>query len=148
MILANLSDSSRYEPLHPLFKTVFDFIKANDLTKKDLGQIELNGEDLFINNIEVKLVSKENQALEIHREYIDIHIPLDKPEIIGWKSLQNLKNSRKEFNIKDDFALYDEVAANYIQVLPGEFLIAFPEDAHAPIIGNGTLRKLIVKVKV
>ena len=43
MILANLSDSSRYENLHPLFKTAFDFIKANDLTKKDLGRIELQG---------------------------------------------------------------------------------------------------------
>ncbi len=148
MIIASLSDSSRYENLHPLFKAAFDFIKANDLTKKDLGRIELQGEDLFINNIEAKLVSKEKQALEIHREYIDIHIPLDKPEIIGWKSLQNLKKPREEFNVKDDFAFYDEVATNYIQILPGEFLIAFPEDAHAPIIGEGSLRKLIVKIKL
>ena len=148
MILANLSDSSRYENLHPLFKTAFDFIKANDLTKKDLGRIELQGEDLFINNIEAKLINKEKQALEIHREYIDIHIPLNNTEVIGWKATQNLKTPRETFNTEEDFALYDEVATSYINVSPGEFFIAFPEDAHAPIIGNGTLRKLIVKVKV
>ena len=37
---------------------------------------------------------------------------------------------------------------HYVTVRPGEFLIVYPEDAHAPIIGRGKLRKLIAKVKL
>ena len=50
--------------------------------------------------------------------------------------------------MKRDFALYAQKASTYFTVKPGQFYIMFPEDAHAPIIGNGTLRKLIAKVRV
>ena len=31
---------------------------------------------------------------------------------------------------------------------PGEFAIVYPEDPHAPVIGEGKIRKLIGKVKL
>ncbi len=31
---------------------------------------------------------------------------------------------------------------------PGQFCIVYPEDAHAPMIGEGTERKLICKVRL
>jgi beta-galactosidase beta subunit len=31
---------------------------------------------------------------------------------------------------------------------PGQFGIYFPDDVHAPMIGEGRIRKLIMKVKV
>lgn len=148
MILAHLTESTRYEQLHPLFKTAFDFIKSNNLLKMETGRIELESNRLFINNIKANLIKKEKQALEIHKKYIDIHIPLDKTEIIGWKSLSDLNKPREKFDTEKDFALFDEPASNYIEVHPGEFLIVFPEDAHAPVIGEGVLRKLIVKIEL
>lgn len=148
MILAHLTESARYEQLHPLFKTAFDFIKSNNLLKMETGRIELESNRLFINNIKANLIKKEKQALEIHKKYIDIHIPLDKTEIIGWKSLSDLNKPREKFDTEKDFALFDEPASNYIEVHPGEFLIVFPEDAHAPVIGEGVLRKLIVKIEL
>lgn len=148
MILAHLTESARYEQLHPLFKTAFDFIKSNNLLKMGTGRIELESNRLFINNIKANLIKKEKQALEIHKKYIDIHIPLDKTEIIGWKSLSDLNKPREKFDTEKDFALFDEPASNYIEVHPGEFLIVFPEDAHAPVIGEGVLRKLIVKIEL
>ena len=148
MILASLADSARYEQLHPLFKTAFDFIKSNHLLEREPGRIDLDGNRLFINNVKTNLIKREKQALEIHKKYIDIHIPLDKTEIIGWKSLSDLNQPREEFDTENDFALFDEPATNYIEVHPGEFLIVFPEDAHAPVIGEGALRKLIVKIEL
>lgn len=148
MILAHLTESARYEQLHPLFKTAFDFIKSNNLLKMETGRIELESNRLFINNIKANLIKKEKQALEIHKKYIDIHIPLDKTEIIGWKSLSDLNKPREKFDTEKDFALFDEPASNYIEVHPREFLIVFPEDAHAPVIGEGVLRKLIVKIEL
>ena len=35
---------------------------------------------------------------------------------------------------------------NYVTVLPGEFVVFFPDDAHAPMIGTGVVHKVVIKV--
>ncbi len=148
MILANLSDSSRIEMLHPRFKILFDYVKSHDLSKVDAGRIELESDKLFINVVDATLTTREAQKLEVHEAYIDVHIPLNGEELIGWRSLSSLSAPDAPFNTESDFALYSVPASTYVKVQPGDFLIVYPEDAHAPIIGEGTLRKLIAKVKI
>ena len=148
MILSHISDSARYEALHPLFKKVFDYVKANDLLHAPAGRIVLDGDALFINVCDANLVTAEAQKLEVHQKYIDIHFPLSGEEIVGWKHLSSLGESEAPFDAENDFALYAEKPSTYYTVLPGEFYIVYPEDAHAPIIGEGCLRKLIVKVLI
>lgn len=147
MILAHLNDSDRYASLHPLFKQLFDYVKAHDFTHVPAERIVLDGDRLFINVADVTLKSPEEQVLEVHRRYIDVHFPLSREEIMGWSSLSVLATeSMQPFNEEDDFAVYAERAQSYLTIHPGEFTIVWPEDAHAPIIGQGALRKLIAKV--
>lgn len=149
MILSKLSDSHLIEALHPSFKSVFDYIKQNDLSKVPTGRITLDADNIFINIDDAELRTQSEQVLEIHRQYIDIHIPLSGEEIVGWTPLDDLEvPSNEPFDVKRDFALYAQKASTYFIVKPGQFYIMFPEDAHAPIIGKGTLRKLIAKVRV
>lgn len=148
MIISDLNDSRRIESLHPLFKVAFDYIKSHDLLNMPLGRIELDGDRLFINNAESELVEKERQIIEIHRRYIDIHVPLDGVETIGWKSLADLSVVEKVYNEDADFGTFSEPASTYVTLRPGQFLVAWPEDGHAPIIGEGTLRKAIVKIRL
>ena len=51
MIISNLQNSSRVESLHPLFKKLFDYVKTHDLLHTPCGRIELEGDNLFINNV-------------------------------------------------------------------------------------------------
>ena len=147
MILAHLNDSDRYASLHPLFKQLFDYVKAHDFTHVPAERIVLDGDRLFINVADVTLKSPEEQVLEVHRRYIDVHFPLSREEVMGWSSLSVLATeSMQPFNEDDDFAVYAERAQSYLTIHPGEFAIVWPEDAHAPIIGQGALRKLIAKV--
>ncbi len=149
MILNNLQDSSRVETLHPLLKTLFDYVKSHDLAAVEAGRIELQGNDLFINVADAQLMTREEQKLEVHREYLDVHFPLSGKEIVGWRALSDIPvESEAPFDTEKDFALYPAPASTYVEVQPGEFLIVYPEDAHAPIIGEGTLRKLIAKVRI
>lgn len=148
MILALLSDCERYEALHPLFKQIFDYVKSNDLLHVPAGRIVIDGDKLFINVSDANLVPAESQKLEVHRKYIDIHFPLSGAEIVGWSPLLRLNESEAPFDVENDFALYAEVPSTYFTVNPGEFYIVYPEDGHAPIIGEGVLRKLIVKVLI
>lgn len=148
MIYSTLAESARIESLHPQFKKAFDYIKSHDLLNAELGRIELDGDNLFINNVNPKLITAEEQVLEVHRDYLDIHVPLDVVEIIGIKPLADCESLTQPYDQEKECALYNDKPTNFIRVHPGEFLIVYPEDAHAPLIGEGMIRKLIVKIKL
>ncbi len=148
MIYSTLTQSDRIENLHPKFKELFDFVKNNDLLNRETGRIELDGDILFINNVNPQMLKPTEQVLEVHQKYIDVHFPLDKAETIGVRPLEDCKELKSEFNEADDYALYSDTPSNFITVNPGEFLIVYPEDAHAPIIGEGKIRKLIAKILI
>lgn len=148
MIVSNLQNTERIESLHPLFKTLFDYVKTHDLLHADLGRIEIDGERLFINNVNPECVAPKKQVLELHHDYIDVHILLEGKETIGWKALEDLQNEVKAYSKEEDCALYADAPTTYVSLLPGQFMIVYPEDPHAPIIGQGKIRKLIAKVLV
>lgn len=69
MVLSELKYSERIEKLHPLFKKAFDYVKTHDLLNTPCGRIEVDGDDLFINNVNPECVTSEQQVLEVHRQY-------------------------------------------------------------------------------
>lgn len=148
MIISNLQNSGRVESLHPLFKKLFDYVKTHDLLHTPCGRIELEGDKLFVNNVNPTCVAADNQVLELHREYIDVHILLEGKETIGWKAIEELTQEQQSYQAESDCALYTDKPTTYVDLLPGQFVIVFPEDPHAPLIGEGKIRKLIGKVKI
>lgn len=148
MIYLTLTQSERIESLHPKFKQLFDYVKSHDLLQMELGRIELDGENLFINNVNPTLISADDQILEAHRDYLDIHIPLDRAEIIGVVPTAECEKIKTPYSQDNDCELFTDKPTNYIKIHPGEFLIVYPEDAHAPLIGEGKLRKAVVKIKL
>ena len=149
MVLAHMDDAARYEALHPRFHQLFEYFRSHNLLQCPLGRIALDGDDLYINLVRADLKRAEEQKLEVHRQYIDVHFPLSGEEICGLSRLADLTvESDAPFDVEGDFALYSAPAHNYFTVRPGEFYIVWPEDAHAPIIGSGTLVKAIAKVRL
>lgn len=148
MIVSNLQNSNRVECMHPLFKTLFDYVKSHDLLHTELGRIVIDGDNLFINNVNPTCVTADEQKLELHRDYIDVHILLEGEETIGWKAIEDLKSEDKPYDKESECALYTDKPTAFVALTPGQFMITFPEDAHAPVIGKGKIRKLIAKVKI
>lgn len=112
------------------------------------GRIELDGDRLFINNVNPQCVTAAEQVLEVHRRYLDVHILLEGEETIGWSPLAELKEEKQAYDAEADCALYTDRPSTYVTLRPGQWLIAWPEDAHAPVIGQGKIRKLIAKVRI
>ena len=91
----------------------------------------------------------EAAKLEAHRHYIDIQIPLGGSEGYGWRPTQELTQSVAGYQAERDVEFFHDPASAHIHVRPGEFLILFPEDAHAPLIGNeAEIKKLVFKIAV
>lgn len=148
MIIDSLDNSKQYDALHPLFKQAFDHIKSIDFGKIEPGRTELRGKDLFVTISDTTLKDIDDAKPEVHNNYIDIQIPIDATETFGWINRSALKNPVAPFNIDKDIQFFNEKSSAYITVTPGNFVIFFPQDGHAPCIGQGSVRKIVMKVKL
>lgn len=146
MFIGTLKDAERCFPLHPGLKTLFDFVAANDFDALPLGRIEIDGDNIYAVNVDNGSVSRERQPLEMHRKYIDVHIALEDGEEIGWKPLEEVRTYSQPHSPKGDCALSTDEADFYFPLRKGQFAIVFPEDPHAPAIGEGRIRKIIGKI--
>ena len=148
MIIGSLNNLSDYNKLHPLFSKAFEYLKSINLNNPQIGKVEIDGQNLFISIGESTLKSPENAKLEAHDKYIDIQLPLSKSERFGWESREALKLESAPFNSEKDIHFFEDKPSMYIDVQPGNFIIFYPTDAHAPCIGEGSILKIVIKVKV
>ncbi len=148
MILDSLKNSALYENVNPRMKKAFELIASTDWTTMETGIHELDGKDIYVNVMERELKQKSDAKLEVHNEYIDIQVLVTgKEEAFGWSERKDLRMPQGEFNAEKDIQFFDDVPQTYYTLRPGQFTVLFPEDGHAPMVGEGTMRKIIVKVR-
>ena len=148
MILSTLSQSNRYAALHPLFPRVFEFIRNTDLLALAPGRYPIVGEQLFVIVESVAGRSREDAQLECHRKYIDIQLVLEGVDEMGWKTLADCTQPVSDYSEEKDIQFFRDTPASWIATPPGAFCIFFPEDAHAPLVSTGNIRKAIFKIAV
>ena len=146
MIIDSLDNAHLYECLHPRFKQAFDFVRSTDFSLLEDGRIELQGDDLYVNL--ASNVGKSSASLEVHESYIDIQMPLSTTERIGWKSLSRCNKILESYDRDKDIAFYEDDFDTLLSVSPQQFVIFYPQDAHAPAMAEGFLRKIVVKIKL
>lgn|SRR5574344_1235287 len=145
MVIDTLDNLYKYESLNPLFHTVVEYLKNNDLSKAECGKTLLKGEDLFINLTTAKGKSPEDAVLETHKRMIDIQVPISCAETYGYTPLCQLPDV--EYNEANDITKYEGVAQSYVTAEPGMFAIFFPQDGHAPCISTEKeIKKAIFKI--
>lgn len=148
MILDALKNSALYYSVNPRMKQAFDFIAKTDWTTIGAGIHELDGKDIYVNVMDRELKLKADAKLEVHNAYIDIQVLVSgTSESFGWSERKDLKLPQGDFDAEKDIQFYDDVPQTYYTMRPGQFTVLFPEDAHAPMVGQGTVRKIIVKVR-
>lgn len=147
MIIANLADCERYEALHPKLKMLFDYVKTHNLLTMPVGRVAIEGDNVFVNIDDSLMQPAEERPLEVHRRYMDVQFPLSCAEQFGWKPLSALTTEPSvPYDAQRDIAFYKEEAQAYVSAQPRQFYILFPEDAHAPIVGQGPIRKAVGKI--
>ena len=148
MIIDVIGNTEKVEGLNPWFKAVFDYMRTHDLVNMPVGRIDVAGDDAYIKIEDARGRSVGEAVYERHDKYIDIQMPLSGQESYGWKAKSRLGEESAPYNKEGDYTFYkDRVEDVLFTLSPGEFVIFFPEDAHAPCIGEGVIRKMVAKVK-
>lgn len=149
MILDTLDHSARYAGLHPRLGRAFELIASTDWEALEPGIHELDGRDIFVNVMERELKAKADAKLEVHDAYIDIQVLVrGEREDFGWSPRAALAQPLGPFDTEADIRLFDDVPQTYYTLRPGQFTLLLPQDGHAPMVGEGTVRKIIVKVRI
>jgi YhcH/YjgK/YiaL family protein len=147
MILDSLKNKAQYAALHPRFQAVFDFIDNNDVASLPCGRHDIDGDNIFVMVQELDLREVSAARLELHRKYIDIQLLLSGPnEIFGWSEKKDCLTVETEFDEQKDIQLFTDIPQCFYSVGEGQFSILFPEDGHAPMLGEGHVKKCIFKV--
>jgi YhcH/YjgK/YiaL family protein len=149
MVIDSINNGNNYFSLHPLFKRAFEHLLTIDPAGSETGTKVLEEGVLKAIISEGQGRTKETalKTFECHNEFIDIQYCMTGQETIGWKSREDCVNPNGEYNSEDDFLFYNDVPDIYFTLKPGQFAIFFSGDVHAPLISDGVIKKVVMKVK-
>lgn len=148
MIIDTLQQASRYFALNPRLEQAFLSLRELDLMKMEPGRYPIQGEEIFLNLTETSLKAKEQAQLEVHDSYLDVQLLLAGSESFGWRDRASLTMPCDSFDTERDIQFFEDEPQLYYTLRPGQFTILLPDDAHAPLIGQGVVRKAILKVRI
>lgn len=149
MIVDTLQNASKYFSIHPLFEKAFDYIQNTDLSASVDGKSDIaDGLKAIISKAPGKSKETSLSKFECHNKNIDIQVCINGTETIGWKPREKCVTPNGGYNAEKDVQYYHDAPDTFFQLMNGQFAIFFPEDVHAPMIGEGEIKKLVVKVRM
>jgi biofilm protein TabA len=148
MILDMLALAGRYAALHPDFGEAFGFLAKTNLAALSQGRHDIDGDRMFVLIDHKDGLGRHGARLEAHRRHIDIQYTFDGMEEIGWTPLAACRPPAGGYDDTNDIAFFEDRPTTWLSVPPGHFVIFFPDDVHAPLGGQGMLKKAVIKVAV
>lgn len=149
MIVDTIQNAPKYFAAHPLFKQAFEYINNTDLANAADGKSDIaEGLKAIISNAPGKTKETSLAKFECHDKHIDIQLCISGVETIGWKPREKCATPNGDYNAEKDVRFFNDAPDTYFELTDGQFAIFFPEDVHAPMIGEGNIKKLVIKVKI
>jgi YhcH/YjgK/YiaL family protein len=149
MIIDTLENTGKYYNIHPSFEEVFKYLAENDLNQLADGTIDMPSSiRAFLTTGAGKTKETSLEKFECHDEYIDIQLCIKGEETFGWKPRNKCFLQKGAYNPEKDVRFFADQPDMYFQLTENQFAVFFPEDVHAPMIGNGEIKKMVVKIKI
>ena len=149
MIIDTLNNASKYTGLNPLFSKAFDFINQNDVATLENGVIQIEDSlKVIVSTANGKTAEVSLAKFECHDTNIDIQVCVKGQETIAWKPREKCVTPNGDYNPEKDVRFFSDAPDMFFQLTDGQFAVFFPEDVHAPMIGDGEIKKLVFKVKI
>ena len=149
MIIDTLNNASKYTGLNPLFAKAFDFINQNDVATLENGVIQIEDSlKVIVSTANGKTAEVSLAKFECHDTNIDIQVCVKGQETIAWKPREKCVTPNGDYNLEKDVRFFSDAPDMFFQLTDGQFAVFFPEDVHAPMIGDGEIKKLVFKVKI
>lgn len=151
MIIDNLANLEKYTGCRPEVAGLIAGFAAQVNAGTEIRKHVLDEDRIFALVQEYAPREFDSAKVEIHRRYIDIHVPVCGDEMICYCPIDNLELI-EDFTPKSDDLLYkfNPQTAMKIIIQPGNFIWFNPDEGHAPCLKNpaspAMARKIVFKV--
>ena len=146
MILDTLKNAAKYTGLKIGLSEAFGFLDQPGLAELPAGEYEILGARVFAIIAHENGRKVEDAELEGHRKHIDIQYVVSGDESMGWAPREGLVSS-VGYDEEKDLEFFAGEPDSIVHVPPGSFTLFLPTDAHLPLIGNGLIHKVVVKIE-
>jgi biofilm protein TabA len=132
------------------FKHAFEFLESLGNRDKAPGRYPIDGDRMYSIIAENNTIPPEAAQFEAHRRYIDIHYLIRGAEMIGLAVANKLEEA-KPYDVENDLALYKRPQVyKRLILMPGDFVVFYPGQAHMPSCNphnkSEEIKKVVVKV--
>lgn len=147
MILDILSNAAKYAGLKNGLSEAFGFLGQPGLADLPDGTYAVEGDRVYaiVQRCDGRPV--ESAQLEGHRKHIDIQYVISGEELMGWAPREGLTGAA-DYDAEKDLDFFEESPVSMVRVPAGSFAVFLPTDAHLPLIGNGPIHKVVMKISV
>lgn len=151
MLLDQLSASSAYESLHPLFPKAFAYLRAFDVKTED-GKYELQGQDLVAIVQRYRTAPSAEKLWEAHQVCGDIQVVYQGLEYCGHADQKTLTVTKPYLAEKDVEKYAAPTTPSALLTLGrGNFAVFHPQDGHQPgvqIDAPAEILKVVIKFRL
>ena len=153
MIAAKLKDAADYRGIHPMLDKALEYLNEEFLATVGTEAVHIDGQNLYATLNLFETQSDDKLFFEAHRDYLDIHVVLSGEERMDIADTAALTPDDAAGKPENDFYAFTDrdPAHQSILLRPGDFLVAFPADAHrvrGQVSGPSEVRKVVFKVKL
>lgn len=148
MIIDTIQNARLYHGAHPLLDTVLDMLAERFAAPFSEGRVEISGGDLYLIGSHGQGKGAEEANLEAHRTHIDLHLLLEGDEAIGWRPADECARTVSQYDAEKDVMVFGDRPLVWLPMSPGSFAVFHPGDAHAPMVSQGVVRKIVFKIAV
>jgi YhcH/YjgK/YiaL family protein len=150
MIRDNIKNIDTYKDISPLFREATEIMKkiwAGDKAPCDTVVVQEGC-------LTYRILLNENRKnpvgarFEAHKKFIDVHFLLEGSEAAHISDPKDLTETVPYIEERD-IAFYEGDKALTMTLVPGDFYVTFPWDAHAPDLDTGKdtyLKKAVIKI--
>lgn len=147
MIFGNIHKLDEYSFLEENILRGLRYALENDILPLEKGRHDIDGDQLYFNVAEYTTAPAEEKKYEAHKAYIDVHYLMKGTERIDVAFVSNMEQG--EYEAEGDYLPVSGTPVAGAVMVPGDFLVCYPEDGHCPGIqvrGPEAIKKAIFKV--
>ncbi len=153
MIVAKNKNAADYRGIHPLLDRALECLNDEFLNTVGTESTFLEGRDLYATLNLFETQPDDDLFFEAHRNYLDIHVLLSGEERMDIAETEILCPDEAASKPENDFYAFSDRDPEHRSIVlrHGDFLVAFPSDAHrvkGQVSGPSSVRKVVFKIRI
>ena len=146
MVVNTISNLHLYKGAYKGLEEVIAYLENTDLNDLPAGRNDVS-DTMYVVAMSNDQAGSFDGVMERHEDWIDIHCTLEGTDVVAFAEKDEPAEDVRDYEEEKDYMLNKPEQAYRLEIGKGYFCIIDTTMAHMAIIGQGFLRKAVIKFK-